>query len=508
MALATVSSARLHGDHGVATTIEVHVGPGLPSFTVVGLPDSSCRETRDRVRSAFLSSKLSWPLQRITVNVNGQNSRLGASHDVGIAIGIAIATGQLEQHHAYDITFVGELGLDGTVRGVPGIVALVHDAPTPAIVIPASQHATPLIDTQLVLVAESLTGLIDSLKTGEWPQPKPAPTPSRQAPVVDISTIKGNALAVRALTIAATGHHSLFLQGPAGSGNTVIAEAIQGILPALGDAERLDVARIHSAAMTGRIDTDRRPFRAPRHDASSVAMFGGGSLALRPGEVSCAHHGVLCLNELNEYAPAILDGLSQPLAYGHIRIDRASASVTLPARFLLIATAPRCGCDQTKCCCSSNAKQRYQRRLSGPLMKRFDLRIATGKPATNAKPYPWTSTELRDRVGRARGLAWNRQHCLNSELTVEQLDEVARLSSTSSEVLEHALRTGTITHRSVGTIRRVERTIADLANNTSVVLADDDVTEAMHMHRLPPNPTTTPPTEPTDTTSMNKELSR
>ena len=168
MTLATVSSARLLGDHGIATTVEVHVGAGLPSFTVVGLPDTYCRETRDRVRSAFLSSTLTWPMQRITINISGQPSRLGANHDVAIAIGIAVATGQLEQHHTSNITFIGELGLDGTVRGVPGIVALVHDALTPRIVIPASQHATPLAETQHIMSGESLTQIVTAEDVNSW----------------------------------------------------------------------------------------------------------------------------------------------------------------------------------------------------------------------------------------------------------------------------------------------------------------------------------------------------
>jgi magnesium chelatase family protein len=205
--------------------------------------------------------------------------------------------------------------------------------------------------------------------------------------------------------------------------------------------------------------------------------------------VSCAHHGVLCLQNVHEYAPAILDGLSQPLDHGHIRIDRAAASVTLPARFLLIATAYRCLCDQTICVCSPNAKQRYQRRLSGPIMNRFELRITTEKPTPNANPYRWSTAEARDRVARARHRAMDRQNCLNRDLTDEQLDNVAQLSDTSNETIEQALRVGTLSHRSINKIRRVARTIADLYDDPTKLLDDEDVTTAMQMHHLTPTST-------------------
>jgi magnesium chelatase family protein len=480
MPVVVTHTVRLLGDHGIPTVVSVHVANGLPGFTIVGQPDGSCRETRDRVRAAILSTDYAWPLERITVDIAPRPQRIPSSVDLAIAVGLLAATDQLARHLVEHIDFVGELGLDGTIRRVPGIVALVHDASQSTVVIPAVQHLTSPNWNQQSVPATSLTQVVDSLKTSQWPQ-APSPIPVLAGTCPGLEQTRGNHNAIGALIIAATGRHHLCIHGPAGSGKTMLAQALPRIMPELTDQEYLDVQRVHSAA--GLYETPGRdvPFRAPHHTSSAVAMLGGGSTVFRPGELSCAHHGVLLLDDIDEYAPTVLDSFRQPLTTGEIIISRAAGQVALPAKFLLVGTVRPCACGNAVTCrCSDNTKERFQRRVNNALVNRFELHVTT---TPHGRTNHYRTVDVREQVSAASNLAFHRQGCLNADLTIEQLDQYAQLTNGSTELLQHALALGSITHRTVNTIRRVARTIADLRGQLDNTLSVDAVTAAFALHR-------------------------
>jgi magnesium chelatase family protein len=325
--LATVASATLVGVDGVPVTIEAHVGQGLPGFTVVGLPDASCREARDRTRAAILSSGFTWPQQRATVNL-------------GIAIAVLVASEQLSPDVVHGRAFVGELGLDGSLRHVPGTLSLVDALEVGEVVVPmASAAEAEVVNRLRVRCAPDLRRLVDALTAeAPWPvAPDPHPVPPGPAPV-DMAEVRGHPLARRAVEVAAAGGHHLLMTGPPGAGKTMLAERLPGILPELDDRSALEVTRVHSAAGLpfGGGLVRRPPMRAPHHGASAVAIIGGGGAHLRPGEISLAHGGVLFLDELGEFPLAVLDQLRQPL-------EGAWCASRGPI------TAPRC----PRACCSS-----------------------------------------------------------------------------------------------------------------------------------------------------------
>jgi magnesium chelatase family protein len=286
--------------------------------------------------------------------------------------------------------------------------------------------------------------------------------------------------------VAAAGRHHLVLQGPTGSGKTLLARCLPGLLPPLTETQKLDVQRIHSVAGIHTSRADRQvPFRAPDHTSSLVAVLGGGTSWLRPGEVSCAHHGVLFLDDLAEFAPPILDGIHQTIDRGEIVINRAHQSVIMPAKFLLVGSLRPCACDPVwKCRCSQAAVQRYQRRIDTRLMLKFDLRVTTTAPQSHETHCPWTTAEVREWVIAAANLAVARQGCMNADIPDDNLDQVAQLNPSSTALVEDAMRVGLFSHRSVGRVRRIARTIADLQGAPGMVLSDDVVATAIGMHQL------------------------
>lgn len=469
-----VPSATVVGVDGQPVSVEVHVSSGLPSFTVVGLPDASCREARDRVRAALLSSGLEWPMKRITVNLAPATVRkVGASLDLAIAVAVMLASGQVEPAMVSEVAFLGELGLDGALRPARGTLAMVGAITQPEVVVPsASVSEAQLVARQKVRCASHLGEMVAAVRGDEpWPDAPLPPEPEPLPPPPDLADVRGHRMARYALEVAAAGGHHLLMVGPPGAGKTMLASRLPGLLGPLGPAEALEVIRVHSVAgelAAGGVLPERPPFRAPHHSASLVSLVGGGSAAMRPGELSMAHGGVLFLDEMGEFDPSALDAMRQPLEEGVIRVSRAWGTIELPARVLLVGAMNPCPCGHggsARCRCSDSARLRYARRLSGPLLDRFDLRLSVCPPAAGDlldAALGEASATVAQRVASARGRAEARGVRSNSCLSAPRLEEVTSLHPKARELLEHALETGAVSPRGLRRVRSVALTIDDL----------------------------------------------
>jgi magnesium chelatase family protein len=494
MSLAVLYSRALSGMDAALVTVEVHLANGLPSFTIVGLPEAEVKESKDRVRAALLTCHFEFPIKHITVNLAPADlPKESGRFDLPIALGILAASGQIPSEHLAEYEFAGELALTGELRAIRGALAMTYHAANcgRAFILPEANAAeAALVEDATVYAAKSLLQVAAHLSGRELmsryiPNVQPAP------PIYpDMREVKGQGQSKRALEIAAAGGHSVLMSGPPGTGKSMLAARFPGILPQMTETEALESAAMQS--LGGMFDVNRwkhRPYRSPHHTASAVALVGGGSNP-RPGEISIAMHGVLFLDELPEFDRHVLEVLREPLESGRITISRAARRADFRAQFQLVAAMNPCPCGYLghfngKCRCTPDQVARYRGKISGPLLDRIDIQIevpAVPQEALLKQADGETSGVIQQRVEAARQRQLARQGKPNAQLTVTEIDTLCAPDAQGAALLQQVISRLNLSARAYHRVLKVARTIADLAGSTDILTTH--IAEAVQYRRM------------------------
>jgi magnesium chelatase family protein len=495
VSLAVLHSRALAGLNAPEVTVEVHLGNGLPSFTIVGLPDTEVKESRDRVRAALVNSRFEFPARRITVNLApAELPKEGGRFDLPIALGILAASRQIETGEFPKYEFAGELSLSGELRPVRGALAMTWRAAQDgrAFVLPRrSADEAALVDGASIYQAGSLLDVCAHL-AGRQLMSRPDAQQAPASPAYpDLAEVRGQAQAKRALEVAAAGGHSVLMVGPPGTGKSMLAARFPGLLPPMSADEALESGALASLGSAGfRLEHWRqRPFRTPHHSASMVALVGGGSDP-RPGEISLAHNGVLFLDELPEFDRRVLEALREPLETGRISVSRAARQAEYPARFQLIGAMNPCPCGYLghfsgKCRCTPDQVVRYRGRISGPLLDRIDVQVevpALREEELTSPSRGESSERVRSRVAAARARQAARQGKVNGRLAPREVDRFCAADDKATALLKQAIARLNLSARAYHRVRKLARTIADLAGEATIGVAH--MAEAIQYRRL------------------------
>ncbi len=498
MSLAIVHTRARMGIEAPPVRVEVHLSNGLPGLSIVGLPEAAVKESKERVRSALINSQFEFPARRITINLAPADlPKEGGRFDLAIAIGILAASGQVPADKLSHVEFIAELALTGELRAVDAVLpAAIACGKVKRALVLASENKieASLCNSAALYHAPDLLAVCAHLHERSRLSKIVFSPPSVESSLPDFSEVRGQAMAKRALEIAAAGGHNILLYGPPGTGKTMLASRLPSIMPPLTQEESLSVASIHSLCGYQYCQWLSPPFRSPHHTASAVSLVGGGSHP-RPGEISLAHHGVLFLDELPEFQRHVLEVLREPLESGEIRIARAAAQLTFPARFQLVAAMNPCPCGyfssstfKNRCRCTQEQIQRYRQKISGPLLDRIDLHIAVNEmplaemTAASSTQYVESSRDIRQRVISARSFQIKRQQVVNADLSVKDIQLHCHLGEEEQILLSKAIDTLGISVRAYHRIIKVARTIADL--DKSPLIHTQHIAEALSLRNF------------------------